>query len=142
MPTQYVTRQQLEAAYGSDFVAQAITDAGIELDAVLEAVHAEVDSYVGRQVQLPPSVEAVAQVRNAAMKLIAYQLYVQVPSEALTAGAAEARKFLENVAGGKVLLHTQTKSAEAEVGPCSSTRTRFVFGAAPRVLSARIRRSI
>lgn len=142
MPTQYVTREQLDAAYGTAFVEQAIADAGIALDAVLEAVHAEVDAYVGRQVQLPPTAEAQAQVRNAAMKLIAYQLYVQVPSEALTAGAAEARRYLENVASGKVLLHSQTMSAEDETESCASTRTRFIFGAAPRVLSARSRRSL
>ena len=136
--TQYVSKQQLEAAYGAEFVAQAISDTGVSLEAVLEAVHAEVDAYVGRQVQLPPSAQAVAQVRGAAMKLIAYQLYVQVPSDALTAGAAEARKFLENVAGGKVLLHTDAHEVD-EGGLAAQARTKFIFSSGKRVLSTPLR---
>ncbi len=140
MPTEYVTREQLDRMYGVAFVELALTDAGVELDAVREAVHSEVDAYVSRQVQMPPTSEAVAQVRNAAAKLIAHQLYVQVPSEALTAGAGEARRYLENVAAGKVLLHT-APPADTEITPCSGA-ARFAFGTASRVLSTRSRRSI
>ena len=136
MPTQYVTPEQLEALYGPHFMAEALKE-GASLEAVLDSIHSEVDAYVSKQVQMPPTSEAVAQVRPAAAKLIAHQLNVQAPSDALTASAQEARRFLENVAAGKVLLHTAPAPCEGP-DPCKP-RFRFAFSSAPRILSDRSR---
>ncbi|WP_312587234.1 phage protein Gp36 family protein [Comamonas terrigena] len=139
MPTQYVTQAQLEALFGPHFVAQALQE-GMTLDTVFESIHSEVDAYVSKQVQMPPTAEAVAQVRPAAAKLIAHQLYIQTPSEALTASAQDARRFLESVASGKVLLHTAPAVCE-DPATCK-TGFRFAFSSAPRVLSDKSRRAL
>lgn len=136
MPTPYVTKEQLEALFGPTFVAQAL-QLGTSLETVMDSVHSEVDGYVSKQVQMPPTEEAIAQVRSNAAKLIAHQLYIQAPSEALDAAAKGARDFFRDVAAGKVLLHTAPAVCEGP-GPCRAG-FRFAFSSAPRILSDRSR---
>lgn len=141
MPTEYLTREHLDKLYGAAFVETGLADTQADLSALLESVHAEVDAYVSKQVPMPLTPEAVAQCRPATAKLIAAMLYIQAPSEAITASAQEARRFLENVAAGKVLLHVAPASCPPEGGACQPS-FRFAFGSAPRVLSNPTRRPL
>lgn len=134
MPTSYITEAQLRATYGDAFIDEALANSGVALPEVLDTVHAEVDAYVSRQIALPPTPEAITQLRSAVAKLVAAQLYVQVPSEAITAGAAEARKYLENVAASRVQLHTAPLDVDADLDDAL-----FVFSSAKRVISPRAR---
>lgn len=134
MPTNYITEAQLRATYGDAFIDEALANTGVALTEVLDTVHAEVDAYVARQVALPPTPEAITQLRSAVAKLVAAQLYVQAPSEAITAGAAEARKFLEGVAASRIQLHTASVQVDADLDDAL-----FVFSSAKRVISTRAR---
>ncbi|EPD46317.1 MULTISPECIES: phage protein Gp36 family protein [Delftia] len=141
MSTEYLTREQLDKLYGPSFVEMALSDTGADFAELLAGIHAEVDAYVSKQVAMPPHPEAVAQCRPAAAKLVAAMLYVQAPPEAITAGAQEARKFLENVATGKVQLYVAPPSCPPEGGPCMPA-FRFAFSSAPRILSDPPRRRV
>lgn len=109
--TVYVDEKSLSDLYGQRFLDGAVR-AGISVEAVLVAVNAEVDAYVGKQVALPPSAQAISQCRSAAARLAARQLFGETASEVHIDSAAEARRFLESVAAGRVLLHVDAPVCE------------------------------
>lgn len=131
MPTPYINREQLEALYGAGFVTRAEVDTDANIAAILEAVNAEADAYVGCQVALPPVPAAIDQVRAAVARMAACMMYGQAAPEALVRADAAARKFLDNVAAGKVLL-AKPEVLDDPTTPEVESDTGAACGAAPR----------
>lgn len=131
MPTPYINREQLEALYGAGFVTQAEVDTNANIAAVIEAACAEADAYVGCQISLPPVPAAIDQVRGAVARIAACMMYSQAASDALIKGDLAARKFLDSVAAGKVLL-AKPAVVDDPTTPEVESDTGAACGAAPR----------
>ncbi len=130
--TVYVDEKSLSDLYGQRFLDGAVR-AGISVEAVLVAVNAEVDAYVGKQVMLPPSAQAISQCKSAAARLAARQLFGETASEVHIESATEARRFLESVAAGRVLLHVDAPTCEPGK-PCEAEEPLMLFDIPPAVM--------
>lgn len=102
MTTTYITAVQLEALFGSIEIARLAAD-GAGVEATLDAVNAEVDSYVrnARPAGLP---EVPQSLQRSAADIARFVLYKANPPPVVIERWKAATLYLRDVAAGKVAL--------------------------------------
>ncbi|TNL41720.1 gp436 family protein [Acinetobacter bereziniae] len=124
----YATRQDLEARFGSDEIANleamqtsvnAITDA-------LQDADEEIDSYIAVKYQLPlPSVPST--LKRVACNIARYRLYFQQPTEEVENRYKAEIDFLKRVADGKAVLNILDQSNQVtEEKPVNAPATMSI----------------
>ena len=107
----YCTRDDLEARYGANDIAELEFDRSGAVDAAISSVSSLIDSYVAARYPLPLA-PLPAALTNQAVALVRYELDND-PSDAVTARKNDAIKYLEALSTGKATLGVP-QSAEPE----------------------------
>lgn len=136
MATPYITnRAHLEQVLGTAIVAQAVQVLGLaDVQPVIDAQNALADGYVGKQVPLPPTAEAAAQVAPVVAELVLCALYVNNPSEVWQRRRDNAMRTLRDISTGAFKLHVPpvvdnpaTPEDESSAAACGSS-SRLIAG--------------
>ncbi|MPW43369.1 gp436 family protein [Acinetobacter guerrae] len=134
----YANRQDLEARFGSDEVAnlEAMQTSVSAIADALQDADEEIDSYIAVKYQLPlPSVPST--LKRVACNIARYRLYFQQPTEEVENRYRAEIDFLKRVADGKAVLNildqgnqvTEEKPVNAPATmPIGTTYKGGVFG--------------
>jgi len=134
----YATRQDLEARFGLDEVAnlEAMQSSVNAIADALQDAGEEIDSYIAVKYQLPlPSVPST--LKRVACNIARYRLYFQQPTEEVENRYKAEIDFLKRVADGKAVLNildnqnqvTEEKPTNAPATmPIGTTYKGGVFG--------------
>lgn len=146
MTTQFLTPAQLDAIYGASQVANAHSQTDAEVQSIIDAVNANVDGRARSgyaQAGYPNAwsaeipVAAISMLRKPAAALAFQLLYGQSSPEALVTAAAQAERYLDAVAQGKVLLPPLPAIVDDPETPEDESATGAAFGSAPRLMGRR-----
>lgn len=100
--TIYITRTALENLFGADEIARLSRD-GTGVDATIDTVNSEVDSYV-RSARPDGLAEVPSALEMAAANLARFYLYKANPPPVVETRWKAAVAYLRDVAAGKVAL--------------------------------------
>lgn len=134
MATQYLTRAQLEALLGTKILIQAEQQMQANVQAVLDACSAEADGYVGKQVTLPLTETATAQVAPIVAELVLARLHASGANELIQKRGDAALRKLRDIAGGLFVLHQAEQVDDPNTAEDESLGGA-AFGSAVRVLT-------
>lgn len=135
MATPYLDRARLDALLGAGVVSVAEADAGANVDAVIAAMCAMADGYVGKQVALPPSAQAIEQVAPLVAELVYAALYASGGGETAIKRRSEALKALRDIAAGTLALHVEPVADDPNTDEDESAAGGAAFGSAKRLAS-------
>lgn len=127
MPTPYLTLAVLHETFGAPSIDPQITETSVDIDAFLDSINAEVDSYVAGAIVMPPIAAAIAIVRGAAADIARYRLFRDAASELMRQRFEDALQFLSRIAARKIVLPVAPPDPDAGSVPLVAES-----GAAPR----------
>ena len=109
----YATRQDLEARFGADEIAnlEAMQTVPGALEEALQDASEEIDSYVAVAYTLPlPQIPST--LKRVACNIVRYRLYFQQPTEEVDKRYEAEVNFLKRIADGKAVLNIQNEQNE------------------------------
>ena len=133
----YATRDDLEARYGSDEIADLLCDDADDtparLAAVLSDAAGEIDAALAREYTLPLAPGDYPSLKAIACALARLALYDDASKEAVTDAAQAARRQLSRLAQGYLRNGDGAEPTRRNLGPAIKTPPARIRGAIDRI---------
>lgn len=132
MATAYLDRAALADLVGSTSLENAELELGANVEAVIAAACATADGYVSKQVAMPPTPEAIAQVAPLVAELVFTALKANSSNAELTKRREIAMRTLRDIGNGAFALHTAPVVDDPATPDDESKPRGPACGSAPR----------